>query len=305
MDTGFNLNFDTAVNFQPPDAWTTTNSTCDGEIDHFVTQVNASASFSFTGDRVQISTIGTNASGTVAVIVNSTSSGSATILYDLYSSYTNCGLQIDHLLSEEDTYDVALVLMGPSAMVNDSANPGAELHLTGIAFFVAGAAQTTTPASTPSSGIASDDTLPNSASSHTGAIVGGVLGGVFLLLLVFALHFIMRRRMTSKRMRKRDWALRMGRYTFDPTSPEHTVELSPRSAARNGHSTYAFDSAKLQPYARAQDHELPPIDRSAKPLTSNENGMPTLELTSHKSAGNPSGGMRSRSPVPKEGKSEA
>ncbi|KAI0684696.1 hypothetical protein BC835DRAFT_607745 [Cytidiella melzeri] len=315
FDTAFDLNFNAAVDLQPIDAWITTNRTCDGETDHYTTQINASATFSFTGDRLQIFTIGTEASGIVAVVTNSELAGSRTVMYDLHTSDINCGLLLDQHLQEEGEYTVSLILMGPSALVNGSINPEPEMHLAGISYFVSDTTQTSTGApSPPTSSAPAGDATPNSETStslqsssrHTGAIVGGVLGGVVLLLLVLALFFVVRKRMTSRRLHRREWALRVARrHTFNPTSPMHITELSPRSTARNADSSFDSDAAKLQPYVRMEDYDIPHAGKGTNPFISDEDdtnpsnlAVPTVSRISLKSGG--SSGMRSRSPAPKE-----
>jgi hypothetical protein len=56
LDTGFDLDFNTAVQFTPSDAWGVTNESC-SVLDHFTAQIGASASFSFTGEFMSLTTL--------------------------------------------------------------------------------------------------------------------------------------------------------------------------------------------------------------------------------------------------------
>ncbi|KAI0085533.1 hypothetical protein BDY19DRAFT_908960 [Irpex rosettiformis] len=318
------INLDTAVHFHPPSSWNTTNTTCGNEIDHFTALIGATASFSFTGDRLQISTVGLDATaGTISMILASQNHGTHNVMYDLHTDTSDCGLQVDHFL-DQDTYNVTLTLVGPSAFVNSTSSTFPEFHILDITYYVTDTlASTNTMASVPvhSTSSATDgdpastpvSVLPSEP--HTGPIVGGVIGGIVILFLLAILFSIIRRRRASTRMRlyRKDWILGTGRHSFNPTRPMNAVymsELSPRTAARNADMSFEFDSAKLLPYVKLDDHEDVSAVAKAIPFGSDEDDVksgenpfelvvPSLAYTSSKS-GNVQAGIRSRSPAPKE-----
>ena len=83
------------------------------------------------GDRLQISTVGSETAGTIAMVLDSQNHGSHTVTYDLFTDTIDCGLQVDHFL-DQDTYNVTLILAGPSASVNNTNNSLPEFHVLDI-----------------------------------------------------------------------------------------------------------------------------------------------------------------------------
>ena len=85
----------------------------------------------YIGDRLQLSTVGSETAGTIAMVLNSQNHGSHTVTYDLFTDTIDCGLQVDHFL-DEDSYNVTLILTGPSAFANSTNSSLPEFHVLDI-----------------------------------------------------------------------------------------------------------------------------------------------------------------------------
>ncbi|KAI0688004.1 hypothetical protein BC835DRAFT_339923 [Cytidiella melzeri] len=132
LDTAVSVDFDTDVVFAPADAWHEEYNTACASDDHYTSVINATASLTFTGNRVQVSGLRNNNSGSFSITIDDM----ATHTYNLQSADVLCELFIDYFL-DLGTHNLTLSLSDvnqPAYSIYDGEIWGTNLvlHLTDI-----------------------------------------------------------------------------------------------------------------------------------------------------------------------------
>ncbi|KAI0790313.1 hypothetical protein BC629DRAFT_1512851 [Irpex lacteus] len=230
--------FDSDVRLEPAGAWRQQYNDVCLSSDVYTTTINATASLTFTGNRVQIYGMRSNASGRFTLQVD----GQELHTYNLRSDVVQCELFVDDYLSD-GTHNLTLTLAGTDNSnytgTEGHASQSPVFHLTEILYY-----QPTNASSVPA------PISSGSSATQKGAIAGVVIGVIVFIAFVFAALLFAKKKQIGP--------FRRGRHAFDPTRPTSAVyitELSPRSP--RSESEFGDVKFAASPYARMEDDDGP------------------------------------------------